>query len=113
MKVGKRILALAIILTMLLADGSVMAAANVLTMPSALKVIEEEAFCGDTSIDKVVLPEGTTEIRARAFANSTLSEINLPDSLTYIDETAFDGLAGLTVSANAGSYGYDRAVAHG
>ena len=113
MKTGRRILALMVILTMLLADGSVMAAANVLTMPTGLKIIEEEAFCGDTSIDKVVLPEGTTEIRARAFANSTLSEINLPDSLTYIDETAFDGLAGLTVRANAGSYGYDWAVTHG
>ena len=77
---------------MLLVNGSVAALAeNVLTLPSAVRVIEEEAFEGDTSIDKVVLPEGVTAINARAFADSTLSEINLPASLESIDDSAFDG----------------------
>ena len=54
-----------------------------MTLSVALKVIQAEAFCGDTSLDKVVLPDGIKRIESRAFADSTLTEINLPDSLTH------------------------------
>ena len=112
MKLGRRILMLVMVLALLLSDGSVLAVANTLTMPAALQIIDEEAFYGSTSIDKVVLSDNVTEIRARAFANSSLSEINLPDSLTFIDESAFDGPDKVTVTVNPGTYAYDWAVSH-
>ena len=45
-------------------------AGGVLTLPAGLSVLPEEAFCGDTSLDAVVIPEGVTAIGARAFAES-------------------------------------------
>ena len=57
-----------------------------------LEVIEVEAFYGDDSLDEVVLPEGTVSIGSRAFANSSLRRINLPDSLTIIANASDDKL---------------------
>ena len=108
----RKLISILLALALMCANLSAIAEA-VLALPKALKIIDTEAFYGDTAIDKVVVPEGTTEIRARAFANSTLSEINLPDSLTFIDDTAFEGLSGVAVTANKGSYAYDWAVEKG
>lgn len=114
MKPTRRLFAFLLVLAMLLTDSGMTALAEaVLTMPAALQIIDEEAFYGDTSIGKVVLSENVTEIRARAFANSTLSEINLPDSLTFIDESAFDGPDKVRVTATKGTYAYEWAVANG
>lgn len=114
MKPMHRILAFILVLVMVFADSGVVALAQgVLTMPEQLKIIDEEAFYGSSSIDKVTLPEGVTEIRSRAFANSTLSEINLPDSLTSIADDAFDGPEKVKVSANYNSTAYKWAVRNG
>ena len=67
------------------------ALAGVLNLPAGTKVIEEEAFYGDTSIDEVVLPDGVEEIGERAFAESGLTKINLPSSLKSIADNAFGG----------------------
>ena len=88
-------------------------AESILTMPASLEVIEQEAFYGSTSIDKIVLPEGIQEIHARAFANSSLKEIHLPDSLSYIDNSAFNGLNNVRISANEGTYAYFWAKSNG
>lgn len=108
---------MAVLLTFMLmsADVGTIAEAviHTLTLPKALQIIEEEAFYGDTSIGKIVVPEGTTEIHARAFEQSTLKEINLPGSLTFVDDTAFEGLTGLTVTAREGSWAYDWALSKG
>ena len=93
-------------------SGMDMSSEAVLTMPISLQIIEEEAFYGSTSIDKVVLSDEVKEIHARAFADSTLSEINLPDSLTFIDPSAFDGPEKVTVTANPGTYAYEWAAAN-
>lgn len=112
-KTAKRVAAMMLVLALLLTNGGVAAFAEaVFTLPTALEIIEEEAFYGSSSIDKVVLSNRVTEIRARAFANSTLSEINLPDSITYIAEDAFDGPDKVTVTANRGTYTYRWAVEH-
>lgn len=58
---------------------------------AALQTIDEEAFYGTASIGKVVVPSGTTEIRSRAFAESSLTEITLPNELNVIGEEAFRG----------------------
>lgn len=113
MKTAKRFAAIILAFVLLLTNEGVAAFAEaVFTLPVALKIIEEEAFYGSTSLDRVVLPNRVTEIRARAFANSTLSEINLPDSITYIAEDAFDGPDKVTISANKGTYAYRWAVEH-
>ena len=90
-----------------------LSANRVLTLPNALTIIEEEAFYGSPSIDKVVLPQNIKEIHARAFADSTLSEINLPDSLIFISDNAFDGPNKVKVTANQGTYAYNWAVKNG
>ena len=81
-----------------------------ITLPNSLKVIEEKAFYGDTSIEKVVVPEGATEIGSEAFADSSLVEIELPDSLESIADNTFDGVEDLTITAPEDSYAYDWAV---
>ena len=64
-------------------------AEDTLTLPSALKVIGEEAFLGSTA-KKIVLPEGLEEIHSRAFSGAAVEDINLPLSLRSIADDAFD-----------------------
>ena len=107
---------LALVLALLLVSPDLAVLAEeiaALRLPSSLKIIEEEAFYGDTSIGKVIVPEGATEIGERAFANSSLTEINLPDTLTSIADTAFEGLTDVTVTANEGSWAYGWATDKG
>lgn len=66
--------------------------ADTIKLPSGLVEIEEEAFYQDTSITEVEVPAGTKRIGARAFANSGLRRIFLPDTIEEIDPTAFDNL---------------------
>ena len=111
MKKTRQYLAMLLVFAMLLADSSLAAwADNVFTMPASLETIEEEAFYGDQSIDKVVLSDNVTTIGPRAFADSSLTEINLPGSITYIDPSAFDGPDQVTVTADPNTYAYDWAV---
>jgi len=78
-------------LMLLAADIAAFAAtgSNVLTLPASLKSIKDEAFYGDTSIGKVIVPGTVTEICSRVFAKSTLSEIVLPERLSSVGEGAF------------------------
>lgn len=118
MKAMMRILSVMLSIAIAMVGMPVMSAkaesAEVLTLPAALTIIEEEAFCGATSIGKVIAPEGTIQIKARAFADSSLAEISLPASLISIADDAFDGCAeGLAVIAAEGSYAHEWAVASG
>ena len=63
---------------------------SALVLPQGLTAIGEEAFYGDTSLDYVIFPEGLREIGARAFAYSSVQTVFMPDSLTAIDDSAFD-----------------------
>jgi len=89
------------------------AAMKTLTLPAALKVIEEESFYGNTSIEKVVVPDGTTEIRSGAFANSSLKQIDIPASVQSIAADAFSGCGDFDVTAPYGSYAFDWAARKG
>ena len=51
--------------------------------------IKTYAFNNNNNIEKVVLPNTIKEIEANAFANSTLKEINIPESVKKIKEAAF------------------------
>ncbi|MBR3796812.1 MAG: leucine-rich repeat domain-containing protein [Clostridia bacterium] len=85
----------------------------VVRIPDAVKIIEEEAFSGCMSISRVEVPEGTAEIRAKAFAGSSLSEICLPDSVEAIADDAFEGCTDFVIEAEAGSYAYEWALNKG
>lgn len=84
---------------------------EVLVIPENTRVIEAEAFRGDTSLDRVALPEGVTTIGERAFEDSTLRMINLPASLTFIADTALP--EGVYVYAEAETYAREWAMAKG
>ena len=66
------------------------ALAGTLTIPAGTTVIEEEAFYGDPSLDQVILPEGLQRIESHAFAGSSVTLLNLPSTLEYIAEDAFE-----------------------
>ena len=85
----------------------------IITLPNELKVIEEESFYGTKSIEKVIIPDGTTFIGSRAFADSSIKEIVIPDSVESIEEDAFEGCNNLMVVANSGTYAYRWAEKHG
>lgn len=87
--------------------------AQVLKLPRDLLAIEDEAFYGATSIYKAVLPKDMEEIGSKAFANSTLKVINLPENLKNIAADAFDGCEGLTATVVAGSYAESYCIEHG
>ena len=74
----RRLLAIFLVLMLLSTDICAIAeAVATLTLPSALQIIDEEAFAGNTSIERVIVPDGTTEIRSRAFADSSMTELVL------------------------------------
>ena len=72
---------------------STAAGAEVLDFPASVLEIKEEAFYGNVALDEVHLPEGITRIETGAFAHSSVKRINLPDSIVFIADDAFDGCA--------------------
>ncbi len=103
----------AVILLICLSTAAFAQESSVVMLPTSLQTIEAEAFMGATNLDKVVIIDGTTTIESRAFANSSLREITLPDSLSSIANDVFEGCTGLTVHASEGTYAYDWAVSNG
>lgn len=87
--------------------------ADQLVLPSALSVIDEQAFEGDTSLDEVILPYGIINIGSRAFADSSVTKITLPGSLTYIAPDAFEGVDNLSIAAGERSYAFNWAKDNG
>lgn len=83
---------------------------DTILLPASIHTIREEAFLGAASIQKVIVPEGVTEIQSRAFAESSLKEINLPDSLESIADDAFQGCENLKVAVSKGSYAHAWAL---
>ena len=81
-----------------------------LRLPTDLKRIEERAFYGDTSLNAVIVPDGTEVIGSEAFAHSGVKTVTLPGSLYSIADNAFDGCDNLAVNAQEGTYAYAWAV---
>ena len=111
MAIIRKIISLLLILALLALCG---ASAEVsIQLPAKLRVIGAESFAGFSDMEHVVLPEGVTEIHSRAFADTGLTEITLPSSLTYIADDAFENAPLASVNAEVGSCGYAWAVVHG
>ena len=75
------------------------------------KTIPSWLFSG-TGIEKLVIPEGVTEIGADAFSGSSLKEVVLPKTLTKIGNSAFSGtqLTNMSVPSSVreiGSYAFN------
>ncbi len=87
MKAIRRVLLLCCLLTVALCTAAL--ADDVLTLPANLTVIEEESFAGLDQARTVIVPEGVTNIQARAFADSKLTLVQLPSTVTVIGEGAF------------------------
>ena len=58
--------------------------------------IPEDFFAEQKSVEYVIVPEGITEIGARAFKNCDVQTVLLPLTLTKIDDSAFEGCTNLT-----------------
>ena len=74
-------------------------------LPADLQEIGEQAFSG-CDFKYVVIPEGTTAIKSRAFSDcANLRIISIPESVTSIASDAFSGVPdGLMIEGTEGSY---------
>lgn len=82
-------------------------------LPAALTTIGEEAFAGG-AFSYAHLPDGVTRIEKRAFADCpNLHDVDIPESATSIDPTAFAGVTGLTIHGVDGSYAESYASQYG
>ena len=82
-------------------------------LPASVVTIEDDAFEG-TALVKVELPETVEEIGERAFANiSTLRNVRIPITTTYIASSAFEGSYRTTITAPGNSYARTWAKNHG
>lgn len=70
---------------------------EVLAIPDGVKVIGSDiiGYSKGKHVRTVVIPEGVTEIRERAFSESEIAEIRLPKSIKAIGEQAFSGCKNL------------------
>jgi opacity protein-like surface antigen len=84
----KKICAAAVIFMLLLALCTE-ASADTFVLPADLTEIGEEAFFGVEGIEEAVLPAGITRIGDRAFAQSSLERIILPENVPEIGIDAF------------------------
>ena len=84
----------------------------VVLLPHGLTTVSEEAFAY-SGIQKVVLPETCTSIMNAAFANcEKLTLIEIPESVNFIAENAFDGSDNVVFNTPAGSYAAQYAAEH-
>ena len=96
-----------------LLDAEVHHAENRLILPAGTKRIDEGAFAG-IGAEEVVLPDGCEYISAGAFADCpNLRLINIPDSVTFIADSAFVGCDVTLLQDGNSNYARQYAVNHG
>ena len=77
---------------------------DVMTLPSALKTVEDEAFRGDSTVHGILLPSGVTGIGDYAFADcSGLRLVLIPGNVSSISRTAFENSPQVTIVCAEGS----------
>ena len=81
---------------------------------SKLQTVSRLAFCLDTSLTEIVLPEGVQSIGDRSFGYCyKLTSVYVPLGTSGIDQIAFKGSGSVVLSVSEGSYAHDYAVSHG
>lgn len=68
--------------------GLVMGCKNTV-IPEAVKIIWPCAFSGLTSLKHIAIPESVKEIKVQAFARTGLTSMAIPNTVTFIGESAF------------------------
>ena len=86
---------------------------DVLTAPVSLRVIEENAFAGDSRVRFVTLGGNVSRVGPFAFSGTGLEQIVIPSANTELAVSAFNGVRPLIVcrpgsraEAYAQEYGY-------
>ncbi len=70
-----------------------------------VKFIGEKAFADCKYVEKIVIPEGVTQIGSKAFKNcESLRTVDFPKSLNSCEYDAFDGCEDVTVNCYSTSY---------
>lgn len=87
-------------------------ASEVLTLPEYLEVIQEEAFANTDNLDQVIAKDKLKRIESKAFAESSIKRITLPESVTFIADNAFYKCKDVLFKVKTGSYAYEWAVNH-
>ena len=64
-------------------------------IPNDVKVIGDGAFCNNSSLKSLIIPDSVTSIGDSAFSNSSLTSITLPESVKSIGDRAFFGCKNL------------------
>ncbi len=68
-----------------------------ITLPTTLKIIDQNAFYGCYNLSEITLPEGLEEINAYAFQGcSSISNVTFPSTLKTIGTHAFDACNSIT-----------------
>ncbi len=78
------------------------------TLPNSLTKIGMYAFRNCTQLKSISIPDGVTSIMGFAFAGSGITEIVIPDGVTYLNQNMFDGCRALervVLSKNLSSMG--------
>lgn len=90
------------------------ALADKLVIPDQVETIEEEAFFGDGNVYAAALPDGLKAIGPRAFRDTNLRYIRIPESVDSIADDAFpESNAYLVIDTPRDSYAWSWAVSHG
>ena len=98
--VMKKIFILTVCLTLLACAAAM---ADTLMLPQNLTRIEDKAFYGDGSLDRVQTPQNIQSIGSKAFAYSSLKEILYPAGRgVVIADDAFEGVKGIRIDTTEG-----------
>lgn len=108
----KRFFAMWLAVLVVLAAFAGTARADTAVLPDGLEAIEDEAFCGDSSLWEVQLPSSLRSIGSKAFADSSVKKINFPSSIEYIAPDAFDGCSEVLAQVAYGTEAYTYVTGH-
>ncbi len=88
------------------------AAVPSIALPNSIVNIAEEAFVdNELMTGRVIIPNGVKTIGRRAFAGTNIFILELPNSVTFIDESAFKDIRPKPLLiVNEGSYPYQWAI---
>ena len=85
-----------------------------ITIPGSVQEFGEHAFWYCNNLNKVVIESGVTKIPRMAFANcKSLEVVEIPESVEYIDASAFKDSKNVVIYGSAGSVAESFAIENG